>query len=129
VRGSAGGGILTSERGERRDRALSPTAGGSSRSSCRRPENPVTLERSWPRRFRVSIQTNSGVTQSYSVVTWRSREKAVAIAVMTHVRRRDAGHGPMGIQDVAVVEAGPPERHPDGTVSLERADLTDRMEW
>jgi hypothetical protein len=86
-------------------------------------------ERSWPQRFQVSVQTHSGVTRSYSVVTWRSREKAVAIAVMAHVRRHEAGHGPMGIQDVEVVETGPAERRPDGTVSLERTDLTDRTEF
>ena len=86
-------------------------------------------ERSWPHRFRVSIQTNSGALVSYSAVTWLSREKAIAIAVMAHISRHGSGHGPMAIRDVGVVEAGPVGRAHDGAMILERTDLTDRMEF
>jgi hypothetical protein len=86
-------------------------------------------ERDWPHWFRVSIQTNSGAAASYSAVTWLSREKAVAIAVMAHIGRHGSGHGPMAIRDIGVVEAGPVGRGPDGAMILERTDLTDRMEF
>jgi hypothetical protein len=86
-------------------------------------------ERNWPHRFRVSIQTNGGSVASYSAVTWLSREKAIAIAVMAHIGRHGLGHGPMAIRDVEVEEAGPVSRGPDGAMILERTDLTDRMEF
>src|SRR6266487_821687 len=51
-------------------------------SSCHLVSGMLMAERSWPHRFRVSIQTNGGAVASYSAVTWLSREKAIAIAVM-----------------------------------------------
>jgi hypothetical protein len=62
-------------------------------------------------------------------VTWLSREKAIAIAVMAHISRHGSGPGPMAIRDVGVVEAGPVGRTSNGAMILEGTDLTDRMEF
>ena len=97
--------------------------------SCQLVWGVLMAERSWPYRFKVSIQTSGGAVVSYSAVTWLSREKAIAIAVMAHVSRHGPEHGPMAIRDVEVVEAGPVGRAPDGTMILEGTDLTDRMEF
>lgn len=86
-------------------------------------------ERNWPSRFRVTMRTNSGQAISYAVVTWLSREKAIAIAVTAHVTRHDPSPGPMSIRDVEVVELGPVGRTREGKMMLERGDLTDRMEF
>jgi hypothetical protein len=64
-------------------------------------------ERSWPHRFRVGIHTNSGTSLEYPVVTWLSREKAIAIAVTAHIDRYSPGTGPMGVHDVDVTDLGP----------------------
>jgi hypothetical protein len=86
-------------------------------------------ERSWPHRFRVNIHTNSGSSLTYSVVTWLSSEKAVAIAVVAHVGRHQSGTGPMGIHDVHVSDLGPVAQKADGKMLIDSADLTDRMEF
>jgi hypothetical protein len=89
----------------------------------------VSGERSWPSRFRVTVKTNSGQAIPYVVVTWLSREKAIAIAVAAHVARYNPSPGPMSIRDVEVLELGPVERTSEGKMMLEHGDLTDRMEF
>lgn len=86
-------------------------------------------KRSWPQRFNVSVRTNGGDVIPYSVVTWLSREKAVAIAVMAHIHRHAPGAGAMAIHDVEIVDAGPVGRDSNGLMSLAGKDLTDRMEF
>ncbi len=86
-------------------------------------------ERNWPSRFRVTVRTNSGQAIPYLVVTWLSREKAIAIAVAAHATRHGSSPGPMSIRDVEVTELGPVGRTPEGKMMLDRGDLTDRMEF
>jgi hypothetical protein len=89
----------------------------------------MTPERSWPNRFRVDIQTINRDIVSYFVVTWLSREKAVAIAVKAHLSRYGSSSGPMAIHDLEVTGAGPVERDADNMMLLDKADLTDRAEF
>ncbi len=86
-------------------------------------------ERNWPSRFRVAVSTNSGQVIAYPVVTWLSREKAIAIAVAAHTTRHGPGPGPMSIRDLEVTELGAVGRSPEGKMMLDRRDLTDRMEF
>src|ERR1035438_701822 len=87
-------------------------------SSCHLVSGARRAERSWPRRFRITIQANGGAVPTYSAVTCLSREKAIAIAVMAHISRHGSGHGPMAIRDVGVVEAGPVGRAQIGRAPL-----------
>jgi hypothetical protein len=89
----------------------------------------VSDERSWPIRFRVTVQTNSGQEIPYTVVTRLASEKAIAIAVTAHLARHHASPGPMAIRDVEVAELGSVERTCGGKMMLDRGDLTDRMEF
>lgn len=85
-------------------------------------------ERSWPHRFRVTIRTHAGGSVPYSVVTWLSQEKAVALAVAAHLRRNPGGHA-AGVHDVDVADLGPVGRNAEGAMALDRADLIDRAEF
>ena len=87
----------------------------------------MTPERSWPHRFRVTIRTHAGGSLPYSVVTWLSSEKAVALAVAAHVRRNPGDSA--GVHDVEVEDLGPVERDVQGKMALDRADLIDRAEF
>ncbi len=86
-------------------------------------------ERGWPERFRVNIHTNSESSIGYTVVTWLSPEKAIAIAVAAHVARHQPESGPMGIHDVEVTDLGPVDRSADGAMLMDQSDLSDRMEF
>lgn len=83
-------------------------------------------QRSWPHRFRVTVHTRQGATFPYSVVTWLSQEKAVAMAVGAHQRRHADGHE---IYDITVDDLGPADRDARGAMAIARGDLTDRFEF
>lgn len=86
----------------------------------------MTSQRPWPQRFRVRIHIGPSAAIPYSVVTWHAAEKAVAIAVQSHLRRyADGGE----IRDVEVEDLGPVGRDAHGAMLLEPADITDRSEF
>jgi hypothetical protein len=77
-----------------------------------------------PRRYAVRIETQRGEDHSYSVATWRSEAKAVAIAAARH-RALGRGH----IYDVSVSGLGTVEPGEDGELEAPEDDLVDRYEW
>jgi hypothetical protein len=88
----------------------------------------MPAERSWPHRFRVDVVTSAHQTVPYLVVTWLSEKKAIALAVMAHVRRYGL-EGGGALYDVDVTDLGPVPRDHDGSMQLESRDLVDRMEF
>jgi hypothetical protein len=74
----------------------------------------------------VTVQTGTGGSVPYPVVTWLAREKAIAMAVAAHLRRHPEGDE---IYDVEVEDLGPVARDAQGAMVLERSDLTDRSEF
>ncbi|MDQ1414331.1 MAG: hypothetical protein QOE07_2919 [Acidimicrobiaceae bacterium] len=89
----------------------------------------MTSERSWPHRFRVTIHTNGGGTLTYPVVSWLSQEKAVAMAVASHLRRHPDEQPATRVRDVEVVDLGPVGRDTKGAMALDGSDIVDRMEF
>lgn len=85
-------------------------------------------ERSWPHRFRVTIHTNGGAAVVYPVVSWRSKEKAVALAVSAH-QRRHADQPATRVREVDIDDLGPVGRDAQGAMALEGADIVDRAEF
>jgi hypothetical protein len=83
----------------------------------------VTERRRWPQRFKVTLHTNSGNSVHYGVATWLSAEKAVAMAVESHVDRYHPGTGPMGVNDVEVADLGPVRRADDGKMVIDKSVL------
>jgi len=77
----------------------------------------------------VTVHTNAGEAVNYRVVTWLSREKAVAIAVAAHLRRYSDDQPSTRARDVEVTDLGPAGRAADGTVAVDRDELIDRMEF
>ena len=77
-----------------------------------------------PRRFAVRIETQRGDEHSYSVATWRSEGKAIALAVARH-RALGRGH----IYDVTAQGLGAVLAGADGTLEAPDDDLVDRYEW
>jgi len=55
-----------------------------------------------------------------------SREKAIVLAVEVHLRRHPDGGE---IYDIEVEDLGPVDRDAQGTIVLERTDLSDRFEF
>jgi len=86
-------------------------------------------ERSWPHRFEVIVHTHAGTARTYSAVTWRSPQKAVALTVIAHHERYDLENTAMRIHDLEVADLGPVDRAPDGTTALEPGDVLDRLEF
>jgi virulence-associated protein VagC len=89
----------------------------------------MTSERSWPHRFRVTIHTNGGTAIVYPVVSWRSQDQAVALAVTAHQRRHPDDQPAMRAREVNVDDLGPVGRDAQGAMALEGADIIDRMEF
>lgn len=89
----------------------------------------MTSERSWPHRFLVTLHTHGGGTLRYRTVSWRSAEKAIALAVFAHLRRHPEANSGEAILDVEVEDLGPVGRNQGGRMVLEAADLIDRMEF
>ncbi len=84
------------------------------------------MQRSWPKRFRVTVHTRAGGSASYSVVTWLGQGKAIAMAVAAHLRRHPESEE---IYDVAIEDLGQVARDAQGAMAFERRDLTDRAEF
>lgn len=77
-----------------------------------------------PRRFVIRIETQRGEEHSYSVATWRSEAKAVALAVARH-RALGRGH----IYDVSTQGLGTVVAGGEGTLEAPDDHLVDRYEW
>lgn len=77
-----------------------------------------------PRRFAVQIETQRGEEHSYSVATWRSEAKAVALAVTRH-RALGRGH----VFDISTHGLGTVTLDGDGKLTAPEEDLVDRYEW
>lgn len=88
----------------------------------------MSESRAWPVRYAVRLRTNRGDVHEYRVLTWHSEAKAVAMAVSAHGAAH-AADGGAAVADVEVEELGPAEAAADGTVSITRGDLVDRMEF
>lgn len=86
-------------------------------------------ERSWPHRYRVTVRTHGGKNIPYEAVSWRSAEKAVALAVAAHLRRHPEENTRNRVEDVEVEDLGPVGRDQQGAMALQGADLVDRMEF
>lgn len=86
-------------------------------------------ERSWSHRYRVTVRTHGGKAIAYQAVTWRSSEKAVALAVSAHLRRYPEENARNLLGDVEVEDLGPVRRDEQGAMALQGADLVDRMEF
>jgi hypothetical protein len=83
-------------------------------------------QQTWPERFRVTLRNREGGSWRYTVATWLGRDKAIALAASTHVRR----HGDEAtIYDVEVEDLGRAARDAKGLVALETGDLSDRAEF
>jgi hypothetical protein len=89
----------------------------------------VTTERSWPHRFRVTVRTHGGTTIPNEAVSWRSVEKAVALAVAAHLRRHPEENPSTRVGDIQVEDLGPVGRDEQGAMVLKGGDLIDRMEF
>ena len=85
----------------------------------------MTQRLSTPERYQVVLLSVRGAPHGYAVVTWLGEMKAIAIAVSTHNSHPDAD----AVFDVEVEHLGAVHSGTDGSVELERTDLTDRNEW
>ena len=97
----------------------------SNRPSHGRKGDSVTQRLSTPERYKVVLLSVRGAPHGYAVVTWLGEKKAIAIAVSTHNSHPDAD----AVFDVEVENLGAVHSGSDGSVKLERTDLTDRNEW
>jgi hypothetical protein len=86
----------------------------------------MSTQRAWPQRYRVVLSNAQGRSRRYTVVTWLTREKAVAVAVEAHIRRCEDTEA---IHDVDVEDLGRAGRDAEGRVAVESGDLIDRMEF
>lgn len=81
----------------------------------------VSAQRPWPVRYEVTLRLQGGGEVRRTVLTWLSREKAVALAVQALSEDRR-------VYEVDVAELGPAPRAEDGTVAT-GSDLHDRYEF
>jgi hypothetical protein len=81
-------------------------------------------QKPWPDRYEITFTSPLGASFSYSVCTWFSEEKAIAIAASHHNKSSGAP-----IYSVSVKSLGPAAKLASGVVNLSNTDLHDRMEW
>jgi hypothetical protein len=82
-----------------------------------------------PRRYRVTVRTPRGKEIAYQVVTWRSADTAIELAVAAHQRRQPEGGADSGVGDITVEDLGPVGQDQRGVLVLEGRDLVDRREF
>ncbi len=80
--------------------------------------------KAWPNRYAVTLTPAGGEPSEYTVTSWQSEEKAIALAVARHTL-----NGGKPVHRVSVKCIGPAPRSASGVVDIPSGDLVDRMEW
>ena len=81
-------------------------------------------QKSWPERYEVIFSSATKETSRYTVCTWQSEEKAIALA--SYVHGSNAG---FPIYSVLVNSLGRAIQSGSGVLAPDFEDLIDRMEW